>query len=59
MIPGLAILRDYRRACLPGDLIAGVTVAAYLVPQVMAVRLVEIIVRGPGGDHRADDPGGR
>src|SRR5690348_3688242 len=36
MIPGLAMLRDYRRAWLPGDLIAGVTVAAYLVPQVMA-----------------------
>src|SRR6266480_7767620 len=36
MIPGLAVLRDYRRAWLPGDLLAGVTVAAYLVPQVMA-----------------------
>ena len=36
MIPGLAVLRDYRRAWLPGDLVAGVTVAAYLVPQVMA-----------------------
>src|SRR5258708_7903002 len=36
MIPGLAMLRDYQRAWLPGDLLAGVTVAAYLVPQVMA-----------------------
>src|SRR4029077_1125221 len=36
MIPGLAVLRDYHRAWLPGDLMAGVTVAAYLVPQVMA-----------------------
>src|SRR6266700_7952735 len=36
MIPGLAMLRGYRRAWLPGDLLAGVTVAAYLVPQVMA-----------------------
>ena len=36
MIPGLAVLRGYRRAWLPGDLLAGVTVAAYLVPQVMA-----------------------
>src|SRR6185503_8411143 len=36
MIPGLAVLRDYRRAWLPGDLLAGITVAAYLVPQVMA-----------------------
>jgi sulfate permease, SulP family len=36
MIPGLAMLRGYRRAWLPGDLVAGVTVAAYLVPQVMA-----------------------
>ena len=36
MIPGLAELRGYRRAWLAGDLLAGVTVAAYLVPQVMA-----------------------
>jgi MFS superfamily sulfate permease-like transporter len=36
MIPGLAMLRGYRREWLPGDLLAGVTVAAYLVPQVMA-----------------------
>src|SRR6266702_1691130 len=36
MIPGLAMLRGYRRAWLPGHLMAGVTVAAYLVPQVMA-----------------------
>jgi sulfate permease, SulP family len=36
MIPGLAVLRGYQRAWLAGDLIAGVTVAAYLVPQVMA-----------------------
>ena len=35
MIPGLAALRGYR-AWLAGDLLAGVTVAAYLVPQVMA-----------------------
>ncbi|MGC3992890.1 MAG: sulfate permease [Propionicimonas sp.] len=34
--PGLAVLRDYDRAWLRGDLVAGVTVAAYLVPQVMA-----------------------
>jgi MFS superfamily sulfate permease-like transporter len=36
VIPGLAELRGYRRAWLAGDLLAGVTVAAYLVPQVMA-----------------------
>ncbi len=34
--PGLAVLRRYQRAWLPRDLLAGVTVAAYLVPQVMA-----------------------
>jgi sulfate permease, SulP family len=34
--PGLAVLCGYRRSWLRGDLIAGVTVAAYLVPQVMA-----------------------
>jgi len=36
----LAILRGYRRSWLRGDLIAGVTVAAYLVPQVMAYATV-------------------
>jgi high affinity sulfate transporter 1 len=36
MIPGLAMLRGYRRSWLRGDLVAGLTVAAYLVPQVMA-----------------------
>ncbi|WP_328551749.1 SulP family inorganic anion transporter [Streptomyces sp. NBC_00358] len=35
-VPGLAVLRGYRRDWLRGDLLAGVTVAAYLVPQVMA-----------------------
>jgi sulfate permease, SulP family len=34
--PGLAVLRRYQRAWLPRDLLAGLTVAAYLVPQVMA-----------------------
>ena len=36
LLPGLVVLRRYRRAWLRGDLVAGVTVAAYLVPQVMA-----------------------
>ncbi|MDF2264823.1 sulfate permease [Streptomyces coacervatus] len=36
VLPGLASLLGYRRAWLRGDLLAGVTVAAYLVPQVMA-----------------------
>ena len=35
-LPGLSTLREYRRSWLRGDVIAGVTVAAYLVPQVMA-----------------------
>ncbi|SHU37455.1 sulfate ABC transporter [Mycobacteroides abscessus subsp. abscessus] len=34
--PGLALLTDYRRTWLRGDVLAGITVAAYLVPQVMA-----------------------
>jgi sulfate permease, SulP family len=34
--PGLGRLRHYERAWLRGDLVAGVTVAAYLIPQVMA-----------------------
>ncbi|MGH3330253.1 MAG: SulP family inorganic anion transporter, partial [Nocardioidaceae bacterium] len=36
MAPGLAPLRHYEKQWLRGDLLAGVTVAAYLVPQVMA-----------------------
>ncbi|WP_369232090.1 SulP family inorganic anion transporter [Streptomyces sp. R21] len=36
LTPGLVALAGYRRAWLRGDLLAGVTVAAYLVPQVMA-----------------------
>ncbi len=40
MIPGLATLVRYQRAWLSGDLVAGVTVAAYLVPQVMAYATV-------------------
>ena len=35
-LPGLWALRGYRRGWLRGDLLAGVTVAAYLVPQEMA-----------------------
>jgi MFS superfamily sulfate permease-like transporter len=35
-LPSLAVLRGYRRPWLAGDLLAGVAVAAYLVPQVMA-----------------------
>lgn len=34
--PGVVVLRNYERAWLRGDVIAGVTVAAYLVPQVLA-----------------------
>ncbi|MDX2678176.1 SulP family inorganic anion transporter [Streptomyces sp. NY05-11A] len=36
LVPGLVTLLGYRRAWLTGDLLAGVTVSAYLVPQVMA-----------------------
>ncbi|MFF1819313.1 SulP family inorganic anion transporter [Kribbella sp. NPDC058245] len=35
-IPGLSALRSYRRQWLRADVVAGVTVAAYFVPQVMA-----------------------
>jgi SulP family sulfate permease len=34
--PGIVALRGHRRAWLRGDLLAGVTVAPYLIPQVMA-----------------------
>jgi len=40
LLPGLAVLRHYERAWLRGDLLGGVTVAAYLVPQVMAYAAV-------------------
>lgn len=39
-VPGLAVLRGYRFGWLGDDLVAGVTVAAYLVPQVMAYAAV-------------------
>ncbi|HSA51719.1 MAG TPA: SulP family inorganic anion transporter, partial [Yinghuangia sp.] len=35
-LPGVAVLREYRLGWLRGDVVAGVTVAAYLVPQVMS-----------------------
>ena len=38
--PGLTQFRGYQRAWLRGDVLAGVTVAAYLVPQVMAYATV-------------------
>jgi SulP family sulfate permease len=36
LTPGVTQLRAYQRSWLRGDVIAGVTVAAYLIPQVMA-----------------------
>lgn len=36
LAPGLAQFRGYHRSYLRGDLVGGLTVAAYLVPQVMA-----------------------
>jgi SulP family sulfate permease len=53
MIPGLATLRGYRRAWLPGDLLAGVTVAAYLVLQVMAYATIAACRRSPGCGPRS------
>ncbi|RDH77283.1 solute carrier 26 family protein [Mycolicibacterium moriokaense] len=40
ILPGLEQFRGYRREWLRGDVVAGVTVAAYLVPQVMAYATV-------------------
>jgi len=39
-VPGLAQFRGYRPEWLRGDVLAGLTVAAYLVPQVMAYATV-------------------
>ncbi|MGS0686395.1 SulP family inorganic anion transporter [Nakamurella sp. GG22] len=36
LLPGLAQFRGYQRSWLRGDIVAGFTVAAYLIPQVMA-----------------------
>lgn len=36
LLPGVVVLRGYDRAWLRGDVLAGITVAAYLVPQVLA-----------------------
>jgi len=40
LTPGLRELLNYQRSWLRGDVLAGVTVAAYLVPQVMAYATV-------------------
>lgn len=42
--PGLVSLRRYRRGWLRPDVLAGITVAAYLVPQVMAYAEVAIVL---------------
>ena len=39
-VPGVTMVRDYRRRWLRTDLLAGITVTAYLVPQVMAYATV-------------------
>lgn len=39
-LPGVAALRHYQRSWLRGDILAGVTVAAYLIPQVMAYAVI-------------------
>ena len=40
LLPGLRSLVGYQRSWLRGDTSAGLTVAAYLVPQVMAYAVV-------------------
>ncbi|MFP7366381.1 SulP family inorganic anion transporter [Corynebacterium callunae] len=40
LLPGIAVMRSYRMSWLRGDVLAGVTVAAYLVPQVMAYAVI-------------------
>ena len=39
-LPGVVALRNYERSWLRGDVLAGITVAAYLVPQVMAYAVI-------------------
>lgn len=40
LLPGVVVLRGYERSWLRGDLVSGVTVAAYLIPQVMAYAVI-------------------
>ncbi|MGZ5408376.1 MAG: SulP family inorganic anion transporter [Aeromicrobium sp.] len=40
LFPGIDTLRHYQRSWLRGDLLAGIAVAAYLIPQVMAYATV-------------------
>jgi len=40
VFPGAAVLRSYQRSWLRGDVLAGIAVAAYLIPQVMAYATV-------------------
>ena len=40
LVPGLVALGRYQRGWLRGDLLAGITVAAYLIPQVLAYATV-------------------
>ncbi|HEY6744921.1 MAG TPA: sulfate permease [Mycobacteriales bacterium] len=40
LLPGVGRLRGYERSWLRGDLLAGITVAAYLIPQVMAYAVI-------------------
>ena len=40
LFPGVGVVRRYQRGWLRGDVLAGITVAAYLIPQVMAYAVV-------------------
>ena len=40
LVPGVVAMRGYERGWLKGYVVAGVTVAAYLVPQVMAYSII-------------------
>src|SRR5690625_8025629 len=47
LVPGVQVMRNYQRGWIKGDVIAGITVAAYLIPQVLAfasiVRLPAVV----------------
>jgi MFS superfamily sulfate permease-like transporter len=52
LLPGLADLRRYERAWLRHDLLAGLTVAAYLIPQVMGGGRFRCATSTPGSSTR-------
>ena len=57
LLPGVDVLRAYDRSWLKGDVLAGVAVAAYLVPQVMAYAEIAGVPAASGLAAACGSPG--